>query len=375
MSEPNDSVLLAGDVPRAVPVSISVQPHLRDVGETKSSLSVAAASMPTAGPLIDRYGRVHEDLRISVTDRCNLRCVYCMSEEGMTFLPRSELLSFDEIVKIAKVAHTLGVTAIRLTGGEPLVRKGVASLIAQLSEIGFDDLALTTNGMQLATLAPKLADAGLKRVNVSCDSLKADRFESIRRRGDLATVLGAMDAAEAAGLNPVKVNVVLLRGNNEDEILDFAAFARQTGRVVRFIEFMPLDAQGQWDRTQLVPGHEIFERINEAWPLEAIGALDGPAPAERFRFVDGHGEIGLISSVTQPFCGTCNRLRLTADGSIRNCLFSDDEYSVRDMLRANVGDREIENLLRRAVWAKFPGHAINEPSFLRPARSMSMIGG
>ena len=375
MSEPNDSVLLAGDVPRAVPVSISVQPHLRDVGETKNSLSIAAASMPTAGPLIDRYGRVHEDLRISVTDRCNLRCVYCMSEEGMTFLPRSELLSFDEIVKIARVAHTLGVTAIRLTGGEPLVRKGVASLIAQLSEIGFDDLALTTNGMQLATLAPKLADAGLKRVNVSCDSLKADRFESIRRRGDLATVLGAMDAAEAAGLNPVKVNVVLLRGNNEDEILDFAAFARQTGRVVRFIEFMPLDAQGQWDRTQLVPGHEIFERINEAWPLEAVGDLDGPAPAERFRFVDGHGEIGLISSVTQPFCGTCNRLRLTADGSIRNCLFSDDEYSVRDILRANVGDREIENLLRRAVWAKFPGHAINEPSFLRPARSMSMIGG
>ena len=375
MSEPNDSVLLAGDVPRAVPVSISVQPHLRDVGETKNSLSIAAASMPTAGPLIDRYGRVHEDLRISVTDRCNLRCVYCMSEEGMTFLPRSELLSFDEIVKIARVAHTLGVTAIRLTGGEPLVRKGLASLIAQLSEIGFDDLALTTNGMQLATLAPKLADAGLKRVNVSCDSLKADRFESIRRRGDLATVLGAMDAAEAAGLNPVKVNVVLLRGNNEDEILDFAAFARQTGRVVRFIEFMPLDAQGQWDRTQLVPGHEIFERINEAWPLEAVGDLDGPAPAERFRFVDGHGEIGLISSVTQPFCGTCNRLRLTADGSIRNCLFSDDEYSVRDMLRANVGDREIENLLRRAVWAKFPGHAINEPSFLRPARSMSMIGG
>ena len=375
MSEPNDSVLLAGDVPRAVPVSISVQPHLRDVGETKNSLSIAAASMPTAGPLIDRYGRVHEDLRISVTDRCNLRCVYCMSEEGMTFLPRSELLSFDEIVKIAKVAHTLGVTAIRLTGGEPLVRKGLASLIAQLSEIGFDDLALTTNGMQLATLAPKLADAGLKRVNVSCDSLKADRFESIRRRGDLATVLGAMDAAEAAGLNPVKVNVVLLRGNNEDEILDFAAFARQTGRVVRFIEFMPLDAQGQWDRTQLVPGHEIFERINEAWPLEAVGDLDGPAPAERFRFVDGHGEIGLISSVTQPFCGTCNRLRLTADGSIRNCLFSDDEYSVRDILRANVGDREIENLLRRAVWAKFPGHAINEPSFLRPARSMSMIGG
>jgi cyclic pyranopterin phosphate synthase len=336
---------------------------------------VAAASMPTTGPLVDRYGRAHEDLRISVTDRCNLRCVYCMSEEGMTFLPRSELLSFDEIVRVAQVAHSLGVTAIRLTGGEPLVRKGLVSLVDQLSEIGFDDLALTTNGMQLALQAQKLADAGLKRVNVSCDSLRADRFEAIRRRGDLATVLTAMDSAEAAGLTPVKVNVVLLRDKNDDEILDFAAFARQTGRVVRFIEFMPLDAPGQWERTQLVPGHEIFERINEVWPLEPVGDLDGPAPAERFRFADGLGEIGLISSVTQPFCGTCNRLRLTADGSIRNCLFSDDEYSVRNVLRANGSDGEIEDLLRRAVWAKFPGHAINEPSFLRPARSMSMIGG
>jgi len=375
MSEPNDSVQLAGDALRAVPVSISVQPHLRDLGETEGALNVATASMPASGPLVDRYGRIHEDLRISVTDRCNLRCVYCMSEEGMTFLPRSELLSFEEIVRVANVAKSLGVTAIRLTGGEPLVRKGIASLISQLSEIGFDDLALTTNGMQLAAQAQKLADAGLTRVNVSCDSLRADRFEAIRRRGDLATVLGAMDAAEAAGLTPVKVNVVLLRGNNDDEILDFATFARQTGRVVRFIEFMPLDAQGQWDRTQLVPGHEIFERINAVWPLQAVGDLDGPAPAERFRFADGLGEIGLISSVTQPFCGTCNRLRLTADGSIRNCLFSDDEYSVRDVVRADGSDDEIENLLRRAVWAKFPGHAINEPSFLRPARSMSMIGG
>jgi len=375
MSEPNDSVLLAGAAGRAVPVSISVQPHLRDAAQPEGSVIVAAASMPTTGPLVDRYGRAHEDLRISVTDRCNLRCVYCMSEEGMTFLPRSELLSFEEIVRVAQVAHSLGVTAIRLTGGEPLVRKGLVSLVGQLSEIGFDDLTLTTNGMQLALQAQKLADAGLKRVNVSCDSLRADRFEAIRRRGDLATVLAAMDSAQEAGLNPVKVNVVLLRGKNDDEILDFAAFARQTGRVVRFIEFMPLDAPGQWKRTQLVPGHEIFERINEVWPLEPVGDLDGPAPAERFRFADGIGEIGLISSVTQPFCGTCNRLRLTADGSIRNCLFSDDEYSVRNVLRANGSDGEIEDLLRRAVWAKFPGHAINEPSFLRPARSMSMIGG
>jgi cyclic pyranopterin phosphate synthase len=255
------------------------------------------------------------------------------------------------------------------------VRKDLCTLVSQLCAMGFDDLALTTNGMLLAPLAQKLADAGLKRVNVSCDSLRADRFESIRRRGDLATVLGSMGAAEAAGLTPLKVNVVLLRGNNDDEILDFAAFARETGRIVRFIEFMPLDAQGQWDRTQLIPGQEVFERISKVWPLEAVGDTGGPAPAERFRFVDGSGEIGMISSVTQPFCGTCNRLRLTADGSFRNCLFSDDEYTVREVLRRGDADAEIARLLRRAVWAKFPGHAINEPGFLAPARSMSMIGG
>jgi cyclic pyranopterin phosphate synthase len=183
-----------------------------------------------------------------------------------------------------------------------------------------------------------------------------------------------MSVAEAVGLTPLKVNVVLLRDTNDDEILDFADFARETGRIVRFIEFMPLDAQGEWDRDQLVPGHEVFERINAKWPLEAVGA-GGPAPAERFRFLDGRGEIGLISSVTQPFCGTCNRLRLTSDGAIRNCLFSDDEHTVRDVMRSGGSDAEIARLLRQSVWAKFPGHAINEPEFLRPVRSMSMIGG
>jgi cyclic pyranopterin phosphate synthase len=190
----------------------------------------------------------------------------------------------------------------------------------------------------------------------------------------LATVLSSMDAAEAAGLTPLKVNVVMLRGVNDDEILDFAAFARDTGRIVRFIEFMPLDAQGQWDKGQLISGREIFEHISAVWPLEAMEPGD-PAPAERFRFADGHGEIGLISSVTQPFCGTCNRLRLTSDGALRNCLFSDDELSVRDLMRAGGDDTQIATLLRQAVWEKFPGHAINEPDFLRPARSMSMIGG
>jgi cyclic pyranopterin phosphate synthase len=298
-----------------------------------------------------------------------------MPEEGMTFLERSKLLSYEEIARVASVAHKLGVTSIRLTGGEPLVRKDLVSLVRQLSHVGFDDLALTTNGMQLAPIAGALADAGLRRVNVSCDSLDADKFARIRRRGDLAKVLRAMQAAEDAGLTPLKVNVVLLRGSNDDEILDFSAFARATGRVVRFIEFMPLDAQGQWDRTQLVPGREVFERISAVWPLEVMGDDDGSAPAERFRFADGQGEIGLISSVTQPFCGTCNRLRLTADGAFRNCLFSDDEHSVRDVLREGGDEEQIALMLRQAVWAKFPGHAINEPGFLRPTRSMSMIGG
>jgi GTP 3',8-cyclase len=331
--------------------------------------------MPTDGRLVDPFGRVHDDLRISVTDRCNLRCTYCMPEEGMTFLPRSELLSFDEIVRVARVAKSLGVEQIRLTGGEPLVRKGVPDLVARLAGIGFEDIALTTNGMLLAGAAAALASAGLRRVNVSCDSLRPERFESIRRRGDLDTVLGAMDAAEAVGLAPLKVNVVLLRGRNEDEILDFAAFARRTGRIVRFIEFMPLDAEGKWDRRHLVPGREVFDRISSVWPLEAMSDHVGPAPAERFRFKDGSGEIGLISSVTQPFCGTCNRLRLTADGAIRNCLFSDDETVVRDVLRGGGSDDDVAFLLRAAVWGKLPGHGINEPGFLRPARSMSMIGG
>ena len=363
------------DVRVATPVALSVRPHRVDLTSREATTSGVSLEMPTSGPLVDRYGRVHDDLRISVTDRCNLRCVYCMPEEGMTFLPRAELLSFDEIARVARVARDLGVRAIRLTGGEPLVRRGLVDLVARLRELGFDDIALTTNGTRLATLAPALAAAGLHRVNISCDSLRPARFATIRRRGELETVLYAMDVAEASGLGPLKVNVVLLRGRNDDEVLDFASFARETGRIVRFIEFMPLDAQGEWGPDQLVPGREVFERIHAVWPLEPVPGASRVAPAERFRFVDGRGEIGLISTVTQPFCGTCNRLRLTADGAIRNCLFSDDEHVVRDVLRSGGADDAIEDILRRAVWAKFPGHAINEPEFLRPHRSMSMIGG
>ena len=358
---------------RATPVSVSVKPH-RLVDRDAAGV-VEPRTMPTSGPLVDRYGRVHRDLRISITDRCNLRCVYCMPDEGMTFLPHDQLLSVDEIERVARVAYDLGIRSVRLTGGEPLVRRGVVDIVARLVALGFDDVALTTNATRLAPIAPALRSAGLGRVNVSCDSLHPERFASIRRRGELATVLAAMDVAESVGLAPLKLNVVLVRGANDDEILDFAAHARETGRIVRFIEFMPLDAQGAWDRDQLVPGREVLERINAVWPLEPVADPARLAPAERFRFADGHGEIGLISSVTEPFCGTCDRLRLTADGSIRNCLFSDDEHSLRDRLRAGADDGAIESGFRRAVWAKFPGHAINEPGFLRPRRSMSMIGG
>jgi cyclic pyranopterin phosphate synthase len=342
---------------------------------SRSPTTSASADMPTEGPLVDRYGRVHDDLRISVTDRCNLRCTYCLPEHGATFLPRAALLTFDEIVRVAAVARRLGVISIRLTGGEPLLRRNLADLVARLSAQGTVDLAMTTNGMLLGPLARPLAEAGLRRVNISCDSLRSDRFRSIRRRGDLATVLRAMDAAEAAGLLPVKVNVVLERGRNDDEILDFASFARTTGRIVRFIEVMPLDAEGRWDRSQLVPGGDVYRAINAEWPLDPIDVGPGVAPAERFRFHDGKGEIGLISSVTQPFCGTCNRLRLTADGAVRNCLFSDDERTILNVIREGGTDAGLERLLRHAVWDKQPGHAINEPGFLRPVRSMSMIGG
>lgn len=324
--------------------------------------------------LVDGFGRVHDDLRVSITDRCNLRCVYCM-EEDTTFRPREELLTRAELARVAEVARRLGVTAVRITGGEPLVRAEVVGIVSDFAALGFGDLSLTTNGTRLARLASPLAAAGLRRVNVSCDSLRPERFGAIRRRGRLEEVLAAMDAAEAAGLAPVKVNVVLARGVNDDEIGDFADFARRYGRVVRFIELMPLDAGGTWRREQVVPSAEVLARVAERWPIEPASPPGDPAPADRYRFVDGAGEIGVIATVTQPFCGTCNRLRLTADGMVRNCLFSDDERSVRDLLRAGAGDEEIAAVLANVVVAKRAGHGIDEPGFLRPRRSMSMIGG
>ena len=332
--------------------------------------------MPLDGALADRYGRAHTDLRVSVTDRCNLRCVYCMPDEGVPFRPREELLTLEEITRVAGVARRLGVTSLRLTGGEPLVRRGLVELVRQLAGLGFDDLALTTNGTALGPVAMALAAAGLNRVNISCDSLRPGRFGEIRRRGELAKVLAAMDAAEAAGLRPVKVNVVLMAGVNDDEVPDFAAFAREHGRPVRFIEFMPLDAQGAWDRSQVVPSAEVLSRVNDIWPIEAVmtGGC-GAAPADRYRFCDGKGEVGVVASVTRPFCGSCNRLRLTADGAFRNCLFSDEEISARAIMRGGGSDEDLARALRLSVWGKLPGHGINDPGFLRPSRSMSMIGG
>ncbi len=332
--------------------------------------------MPVHGPLIDSFGRVHTDMRLSVTDRCNFRCVYCMPDEGMTFLPRAEILSFEEIARVARVARGLGVTSVRLTGGEPLVRRGIVELVRRVAAMGFDDVSLTTNGTGLARLAEPLAQAGLQRVNISCDSLQPDRFAQIRRRGELSMVLKAMDAAEAAGLAPLKVNVVVMAGVNDDEVLDFCAFAREHDRVVRFIEYMPLDANGLWDRSQVVAGSDLLAQIGERWPLVACDPQGtDSAPAERYRFADGVGEIGVVASVTRPFCGTCDRLRVTADGAVRNCLFSDDELSLRSVMRSGGTDDEMAMTLRTAIWGKLPGHGINDPGFLRPHRSMSMIGG
>ncbi len=333
--------------------------------------------MPSTGPLVDRFGRVHRDLRLSVTDRCNLRCIHCLPDEDASFHPREQLLGYDDLARVAEVAHRLGVTSVRVTGGEPLVRRGIAEFVARLSTIGFEDLSLTTNGTELTRLAPALAAAGLHRVNVSCDSLQADRFARIRRRGELSPVLASMDAAESAGLSPVKVNVVLIVGVNDDEAESFAEFARSTGRAVRFIEFMPLDGGGRWRPDLVVPTDEVLARIHARWPLEAVppSGLDASQPAEHYRFLDGKGEIGVIASVTRPFCGTCDRLRVTADGSLRNCLFAHNELSVRKVLRGGGTDDDLALMIRRAVWAKLPGHGINDPAYLRPERSMSMIGG
>ena len=326
-----------------------------------------------AGQLIDSFGRIHRDLRISVTDRCNFRCTYCMPAEGLEWVPRDDLLTFEEIARVARImVERYGVNGIRLTGGEPTVRANLPVLVGLLAEMD-TDLAMTTNGVSLPLLAGELRAAGLRRVNVSCDSLQESRFAELTRRDSLSRVLEGIDAAISAGFDPVKVNCVVMRGVNDDEIADFVSFGRRKGVEVRFIEFMPLDADGIWTNDLVVGVDEILARVNDACPVEPVQRTS--APATRYRFADGAGSVGIVASVSDSFCSTCDRVRLTADGQFRNCLFAVTETDVRALLRSGAGDDEIASALEESVASKWAGHQINRVHFVRPRRSMSQIGG
>ncbi|HEV8420117.1 MAG TPA: GTP 3',8-cyclase MoaA [Actinomycetota bacterium] len=331
---------------------------------------------PTSGPLIDTYRRIADDLRVSVTDKCNFRCTYCMPAEGLPWLPKEQVLRFEEIVRLVGVFVRLGVKEIKLTGGEPTVRRELPKLVAMLRGAHPDlALSMTTNGYLLDKLAEPLADAGLDRVTVSCDSLMRHRFAEMTRRDALDQVFEGLAAAERAGLTPIKLNCVVIAGTNEDEVVDFARYVREMGYEVRFIEYMPLDAEQKWERDKVVPSAQILEAIDRVFPLIAVGGAD-QEPATAFRFADGApGAIGVIASVTEPFCETCNRLRLTADGQLRACLFAMYETDLRSPLREGASDDELEIQIRQNVWRKWEGHKINHPDFQRPSRSMSMIGG
>jgi GTP 3',8-cyclase len=327
-------------------------------------------------PLVDGHGREIGDVRISVTDRCNFRCQYCMPAEGLPWLERSALLSYEEITRLVGILAEMGVHDVRLTGGEPLVRKGLWRLVEALSAIdGVRDLSLTTNGYLLERQVADLVRAGLRRVNVSLDALAPDRFFQLTRRDALAQVLGGLAAAERhPELRPIKVNVVAIRGFTEDEVLGFADFARRNPYEVRFIEFMPLDADRAWSRDQVLPNAEVRAIIEERYALEPIGR-ERSGTARRWRFADGSGELGFISPVSEPFCGDCNRIRITAEGELRTCLFSMNETDLREPLRNGASDDEIEQVIRDAVWRKELKHHVNDPGFVQPARSMSQIGG
>jgi cyclic pyranopterin phosphate synthase len=337
---------------------------------------VARASRRARDPLVDGHGRTIEDLRVSVTDRCNFRCQYCMPADGLPWLDRSEVLRFEEIERIVALLATMGVCDVRLTGGEPLVRREICGLVRRLAAIdGLRDLSLTTNGYLLERHADDLAAAGLKRINVSIDSLERDRFFRLTRRDALPQVLRGLDAvARHPELRPVKVNAVALRDFTEEEAVPFARFARTTGFQVRFIEFMPLDADHAWSADRLLTGDEVRAIIDAVHPLEEL-PREPSSTARVFRFADGKGEIGFVNPVSEPFCSDCNRIRLTADGQLRTCLFSLQETSLRDALRAGADDGALEDLIRDAVWRKELKHHVGEPGFRQPPRTMSAIGG
>jgi cyclic pyranopterin phosphate synthase len=327
--------------------------------------------------LKDSFGRVITNLRISVTDRCNFRCTYCMPARGMKWMDKDKILSFEEIARLTEIFSSLGVSRLRLTGGEPLIRKELHVLVGMLSRIGgIDDISLTTNGYFLGEQINMLADAGLKRVNVSLDSLKSDSFSTITRRSYYEKVRQGITEASSAGLSPIKINVVLIRGFNDNEIPDFAELARKSNFIIRFIEFMPIGSDDKWNIEHVVTSDEIIRTIESGLGirLKPKSKRTGQ-PADTYVFEDGVGEIGFISSVSQPFCEQCNRVRITSDGKLRTCLFSKAETDLKSLLRGGAGDGEIRDAIIHAVSNKERGHLINKPGFVRPARTMSQIGG
>jgi cyclic pyranopterin phosphate synthase len=327
-------------------------------------------------PLRDGHGRLIGDLRVSVTDRCNFRCQYCMPAEGLAWLERAEILTFEEIERLVRLLAAMGVRDVRLTGGEPLVRRDFPTLVAMLARVeGLEDLSLTTNGFLLERMAGDLVEAGLRRINVSLDSLSRDRFFQITRRDALPRVIAGLEALEPyPQVRPIKVNCVAMRGFTEEEVIPFARLARRKPYQVRFIEFMPLDADRAWSQDRVLTGAEIREMIESVFPLESDGR-EAHATARTYRFADGRGEVGFVNPVSEPFCADCNRIRLTADGKLRTCLFSLHETDLRSPLRAGAEDAELERIVREAVWRKELKHHVSEPGFRQPARSMSQIGG
>ena len=328
-------------------------------------------------PLVDTFGRLHDNLRISVTDRCNIRCFYCMPEDGVKFMPRQEILSFEEIARVARVAVSMGVRKLRLTGGEPLLRKDLPVLIEKLTAIpGVEDIALTTNAVLLSDQAADLYKAGLRRLNVHLDTLDRDRFFQITRRDDLDKVMAGIDTALALGFGPIKINAVAVKNLVEPDIVPLARFGRERGIEIRYIEFMPLDSQGIWDKAKVLLQDDMLRLLaTEIGPLEEIPDRDPRAPASEYRFSDGVGRVGFISSVSHPFCLNCNRIRLTSDGKLRYCLFAIEETDVKGLLRSDASDDEIRTTIRETVSRKWIGHEINSQKFVAPPRPMYSIGG
>lgn len=339
------------------------------VATARAAAASEAAGVPDRGPLVDRYGRVHRDLRISLTDRCSLRCTYCMPAEGVPWLERDSILTTPELERMARIAASLGIVEVRLTGGEPLLRPDVVDVVRRITAIrGVDGplrVSVTTNGLRLPKLMDELVDAGLERLNISLDTLRRDRFAELTRRDRLDDVLEAIDIASRSGLRPLKINTVAMRGVNDDECADLLRYAVSVGAELRFIEQMPLDAGHTWTRAEMVTREELLDALGAEFSLTPVGER-GAAPAELFEVDGGPTTVGVIASVTAPFCGACDRVRLTADGQLRNCLFSREESDVTSLLRAGADDDTVAARVRACIEAKLPGHGINEPGFLQP---------